>query len=226
MPFTGRAFVGICPHRPQAAFNQPVLGHVAWGYEYPDGSWCVGTSEGPDWHGIWNGFWQQHLPSLDAALMYFSYNMRVLSQTDYDYYKLLEVNNGVTPNCQYADQVAQWVSQQPYVVFGRNCMNDTYDVLRAYAGGCYNGSNLPTPETNWIPNGWFNAIVSDEYYKLPNPPSHCVTKARAQFAAYSRADAGPVPPPSWRKPGSPEFIPTPTIDPDKMISQDVPPPTR
>ena len=66
-----RAFVVICPHRP-SLFGQPLLGHVGWGYEYPNGEWSIGVVEGTEWNGGINGFWSYRVPNLQAALTYFS----------------------------------------------------------------------------------------------------------------------------------------------------------
>ncbi|RLA63221.1 MAG: hypothetical protein DRQ78_07105 [Epsilonproteobacteria bacterium] len=161
-----RVIVVICPHRPEALLNQALLGHVGWGYEYPDGTWCIGGVEGVDWQGISNGFWVKHAPNLDIALTYFS-QMKYIFDTEYDYYKLLSVSKEVKANWEYADKVVAWIKTQKYNLFGRNCMNSTYDILCAYASS-YNDKTLASPHFNWIPNGWFNTIETDEYYFLPS----------------------------------------------------------
>lgn len=161
-----QAIVVICPHRPSLA-GQPLLGHVGWGYEYPDRSWCIGSVEGPSWQGTFNGFWARRMPDLRSSLMYFA-EMEAKLAAEYDFYKLLTVSNGITPDYQAADRVVAWVRNQEYNLTGRNCMNSTYDVLRAFANCAYNGEQLPSPDWNWIPNGWFNAIKTNDYYKLPS----------------------------------------------------------
>lgn len=160
-----RAMVTICPHRPDNLLGQPLLGHVGWGYEYPNGEWCIGAIEGTEWKGGINGFWAVKMPSLQAALTYFSRMKK--NNAEYDYYKLLTVSSGVIPNPRYADRIVNWVAKQPYNLTGRNCMNSTFDILNAFSGGKYNNTNLPHPNLNWIPNGWFNAIETKEYYRLP-----------------------------------------------------------
>ena len=158
------AIVVLCPHRPDL-LGQPLLGHVAWGFEYPNGEWLIGAVEGPDWNGGLNGFWSVRRPNLRSALMYFAQMKN--RNAEYNYYKLLTVSPGAQPDPRYAERMARWVSQQKYELFGRNCMNSAYDILRAFSGGQYNNTQLPHPDHNWIPNGWFNAIETPDYYNLP-----------------------------------------------------------
>lgn len=159
------AIITICPHRPDVLLGQPILGHVGFGFEYPNGEWCIGAVEGTEWGNDINGFWAVKVANLQSALRYFS-NMKHYN-AEYDYYKYLTVTDGVIPNPKYADQIVSWVSRQPYNLFGRNCVNSAFDILYAFSGGKYNNANLPNPNLNWIPNGWFNAIKTNEYYRLP-----------------------------------------------------------
>ena len=199
----GRAIIVICPHRPQN-LGSPVLGHVAWGFEYEDGTWNIGGSEGPNWPPapgpLNNGFWMYRLPTLDAALMYFSYNMRVKFETDYDYFKLLRVNGDIQPHPQQAENVGRWIGNQSYSLVGRNCMNDVYDVLKAYAAdyAYYEGTELPNPGLNWIPNGWFNAVYTppNQYFRLPAPPSQ---ELLTHTAPINIAEGSIPSAPSWRR---------------------------
>ena len=190
-----KAMVVLCPHRPDALAGQPMLGHAAWGFEYPDGSWCIGALEGPGWQGSYNGFWALRVPNLRAALMYFA-ETGSKRGNEYDVYKLLTVSDGITPDWKAADNVVAWAKHQPYNLTGGNCMNRTYDVLRAFANCAYNGSELPSPHLNWIPNGWFNAIQTPEYYKLPT-----VMHAHARSPAPTATDmplADNPATPAWR----------------------------
>lgn len=192
-----KAMVIICPHRPDL-FGQPLLGHVAWGYEYPDGSWCIGAVEGTEWQqGNKNGFWVRHMPDLRSSLMHFAQGKK--TGNEYDYYKFLTVTNGVVPDWKYADQVVAWVRDQDYNLFGRNCMNSAYDVLRSFAGGkgYYNNAELPLPDHNWIPNGWFNAIQTPEYYQLPTVVHAFQSQARSPGPAPIKLMDNP-PTPEWR----------------------------
>ena len=153
-----------CPHRP-SLFGLPVLGHVAWGYEYPDHSWCIGGVEGEHWQGIENGFWVRHMPDLHTALLYFK-SMKARYDTEYDNYKFLIISEGTMANWEYADAMVARIRDLKYNVFTRNCMHSTYDVLRAFSNGSFNNHILPMPQYNWIPNGWVNAIQTEEFYTL------------------------------------------------------------
>ena len=152
------AIVVLCPKRPDLA-GQPLLGHVGWGFELPDGQWMVGAVEGDGWangNGM-NGFWSRKVPGEKQATQVFA-NM-VHYGAEYNYFKYLTMTSQVWPDPDAALRVMAWVSAQPYQLFGRNCMNSTYDILRAFSrGGHFNGKILPSPDFNWIPNGWFNAI--------------------------------------------------------------------
>ncbi len=189
------AIVVLCPHRP-SLLGQPLLGHVAWGYEYPNGEWLIGAVEGPDWRGGLNGFWAVKRPNLRSALMYFA---KMKEQgAEYNCYKLLTVTPRTHVSPEYADQMVRWISQQKYELFGRNCMNSAYDVLRAFCNGKYNFADLPHPNGNWIPNGWFNAIQTHEYYKLPT--KYSALQLQDNIVEFDLN--GEVSVPEWRKRGS------------------------
>lgn len=190
-----QALVVICPDRPDHIANQPVLGHVGWGYEYPDKTWCIGAIEGPDWQGSFNGFWARHAPDLRSALMYFA-DMGAKLDAQYDFYKLLTVSNGITADHRAADRVVAWVREQEYNLIDRNCMDSTYDVLRAFANCAYNDEKLPSPDSNWIPNGWFDEIKTDEYYRLP-ARRQTVAKQEQHFDFELRLEEHPLAP-AWR----------------------------
>ncbi|MEC8443175.1 MAG: hypothetical protein VXZ05_03125 [Pseudomonadota bacterium] len=199
------AIAVLCPKRPDL-MGQPLLGHVAWGFELPNGEWMIGAVEGDGWrHGNGlNGFWSRRMPDLRRALQYFA-DMQ-FRDAEYNYYKLLRVTDEVYPDPDGAMGVMRWVSGQKYELFGRNCMNSAYDILRAFSrGGHFNQRTLPAPQFNWIPNGWFNAIqVPDsDFNYLPRPSS---------FRGFAEADHAdglddvmPVVP-EWRVKGSADFM--------------------
>ncbi len=152
------ALVAICHQRP---FN---LGHVGWGYEYPDGTWCVGAIEGSLFDNLPNGFWQRRAVNLNEAINYFR-KMEERFGTTYEECKYLTVND--VPNPRGADAMMNWVSNQPYNVIGRNCMNSAYDILCAFSkGGRYSGGILPLPQNNWFPNDWYEKIPCSARYAI------------------------------------------------------------
>lgn len=188
------AIVVLCPHRPNL-FGQPLLGHVAWGFEYPNGEWLIGAVEGPEWKGGLNGFWAVKKPNLRSVLTYFAH-MKTQG-AEYNCYKLLTVTPETPVNFRYADQMVRWVSEQKYELLGRNCMNSAYDILRALCNGKYNFTDLPYPNTNSIPNGWFNAIQTHEYYNLPT----VFSQLQMQEKVIPFDLNGEITPPKWRENG-------------------------
>ena len=106
---------------------------------------------------------------------------------------------------QKAYAVVLWVSQQPYLVLRRNCLDDVYDVLRAYGV-----PDLPPPSHDWNPNEWFGLWIAgptyvhlDEFNWGDRPAKHIA--AMATLASPARlGDVKPEAPP-WRVVGSPEF---------------------
>ena len=73
----------------------------------------------------------------------------------YNEFKVIDLDRG---NSIYAWQVVAWVSRKPYDIFGRNCMDITYDVLRAFGV-----PHLPAPAHHWEPNHWFNHVQGRHY---------------------------------------------------------------
>lgn len=203
-----RAMVTSCEHRPNIA-NMNIIGHVGWGFEYPDGSWCVGAIEGDQWRpSNFNGFWARRVPSFGAALQYCA--SMAARGAEYDCYKLFTVPE---PRWQQADQAVAYVSRLKYELFGRNCMDSTYDVLRSFCGGgIYQGGVLPKPQDHIIPNDWFNQWEFEEYRYLPGVSAAALADAddTQQVAEVVPAQGGLVVPP-WRVPGGAEFI-APVVD--------------
>lgn len=168
---SAHAMIVLCPTRPDLQ-GQPLLGHVGWGFQLPSSEWVIGAVEGDGWSrgNGFNGFWSRKVASLKSALQHFA-NMQY-QDTEYNYFKLLTVTHGVFPDPDSALSVMKWVSGEKYELFGRNCMNSAYDILRAFShGGRFNSDIVSAPELNWIPNGWYNAIgVPDSDHRwLPSP---------------------------------------------------------
>ncbi len=115
----------------------------------------------------------------------------------YDAFKLFEIPTGAPDQ---ADKTVAWVGTQPYLVIFRNCMDDTYDVLRSYGI-----PDLPLPMLEITPNRWFDQLspavqpVTAQALQAAGlvPASH-VEGLRAQVAAQPEA-------PSWRTPGTSDW---------------------
>lgn len=115
----------------------------------------------------------------------------------YDAFKLFEV---ATTTPDHADKTVAWVAQQPYLVIFRNCMDDTYDVLRSYGV-----PDLPLPFLEITPNNWFDQL---------SPASQPVTAEALRAAGLIPSTLVSIRPrpekakpeaPAWRTPGTPEW---------------------
>ena len=167
------------------------LGHVGWTFQYADGSYCDGSVENPAGTPIsapgQTGFWTQRVADPDLPMQ-----LRA-----YDAFKLFEIETS-TPDA--ADKTVAWIATQPYLVIFRNCMDDTYDVLRSYGV-----PGLPLPLLEITPNRWF-----DQLTPVPQPvTSQALREAGLLPAAHVTTppiavSASPQPP-AWRTPGTPEW---------------------
>lgn len=149
----GEAFVFCRPSGP-VQFGVE-LGHVGWGFRLPDGRYSVGAVENPA--GLpWNlpgktGFWSETV--VDAARVFSTGPLG--RYAPYDLWKTMPV---ATPDVGAALDAIRAVALDPYVLFGKNCMDATHAVLKAYGA-----DNLPRPsETqNYAPGTWFDNIASE-----------------------------------------------------------------
>jgi hypothetical protein len=167
------------------------LGHVGWTFQFADGSFSDGAVENPAGTPIsppgQTGFWSQTVADPDAPM-----KLRA-----YDEFKLFEIAAG---NSDQADKTVAWVATQPYLVIFRNCMDDTYDVLRSYGI-----PDLPLPMLEITPNRWFDQLspaaqpVTAQALQAAGlvPASH-VESVRGQAMAQPEA-------PSWRTTGTPDW---------------------
>jgi len=119
-------------------------GHVGWAFDCGDGTFGVGSIENPR-HSLRTlpqqmGFWSVRTDNPFVPMR----------QRAYTEYKLLAIEPA-EPG--FAWQVVAWLSHQPYEVFYHNCMNATYDVLRAFGV-----AHLPAPAHHWEPNHWFDHV--------------------------------------------------------------------
>lgn len=131
------------------------IGHVGWsfalqGFALQEGIFNAGAVENHGGGLITQptdmGFWMVHTPDPIGEMR----------ARHYDEYKVIEVDSAHPP---HAEGVAHWISRQAYEALGRNCMDDTYDILRTYGV-----IDLPLPATHWEPNYWFDAIKGRHFY--------------------------------------------------------------
>jgi hypothetical protein len=125
------------------------IGHVGWAFDNGDGTFTAGSIENPH-HSLYTnprdmGFWvaRAHDPIVP------------MRDRRYHEFKVIDLAQG---ELKTALRVVKWVSRQPYEVVGHNCMNATYDVLRAYGV-----ERLPVPAHHWEPNHWFDRVQGQHY---------------------------------------------------------------
>ena len=162
-------------------------GHLGWGFDFDAANADVGAVENPigaascpaDKMGYWD--------EITGAPAH------VMQSRGYDDLKYVHLANG---DAVSAYRVAKWVSRQPYALFGRNCMDDAYDVLRAYGV-----PNLPVPSHEILPNEWFVQFLGD----LVPVDSFVWTKERATSVRVAitklAMKTAPAKIPTWRTPG-------------------------
>lgn len=175
------------------------IGHVGWAFAVGNHNFSVGSVENHSGGLVTPaekmGFWtlETHDP------------IKPMRQRHYDEFKVLDIR---AADPDYAKQIVTWVHKQAYEAIGRNCMDDTYDVLRAYGF-----DHLPVPSHIWEPNHWFNHVIGEHYQIEPTgdeqegdkdqPEQATMLADLADFAAGMWTKLTPTPP-RWRMPGTRE----------------------
>lgn len=129
------------------------VGHVGWAFLLNARLFNTGAVENHK-GGLFTpsagmGFWMVH--AADPIVP--------MRKKRYNEFKVIDVDQG---DPQTATGVVHWVSRQAYEAIGRNCMDDTYDVLRAYGV-----EKLPPPARHWIPNYWFD-MLGGTHFRIQN----------------------------------------------------------
>lgn len=158
-PSTRRAIVFVR----RAAANG--LGHTAWGFEWMNGRFNVGSVENLKSRPFADpqdmDFWCAHALDPVATMREREY--------PYDEYKLFFVTR---PHPQEAWKTVVWESREPYSVVHHNCCDVTYEILRAY--GC---EELLDPAKEYISNDWYDALPGPSY-PIETLPSIAVSPRR------------------------------------------------
>jgi uncharacterized membrane protein HdeD (DUF308 family) len=127
------------------------LGHIAWGFEWANGWFNVGSVENlkskPFADPQDMDFWSTHTVDPVATMQEREY--------PYDEYKLFFVEQ---PHPKEAWKTVIWESREPYSFVHHNCCDVTYEILRAYG---YAG--LLDPAKEYIPNDWYDALPGASY---------------------------------------------------------------
>lgn len=166
-------------------------GHIGWGFDYSVAEVDCGAVENPSGKfscnpadmGYWNKISGNPIPFMVTL--------------SYDDLKYIELISG---DVAKAYATVKWIATQPYALFGRNCMDDVYDVLRSYGV-----PNLPAPSQNWLPNEWFlqfaGVISPIASYVWQKPAA---SKLR-QTIDLLKAKVHQAEAPTWRQPGHPDW---------------------
>jgi len=148
------------------------LGHIAWGFEWMNGWFNVGSVENIKSKPFANpedmDFWCTHTLDPMATIQKREY--------PYDEYKLFFVTQ---PCPKDAWKTVIWESQQPYSFVHHNCCDVTYEVLHTY--GC---TQLLDPAKEYVPNDWYDALpgASYEIATYPAIPVYLHQQSRREIA--------------------------------------------
>ena len=117
-------------------------GHVGWAFEYEppkriDAGSVENHSGGIHADASHMDFWNE-LSSDPVACM---------RKNQYDDVKFVDVDD---PDPVTAYETVLWIEKHAYDAILRNCLDDAYDVLRAYGV-----ADLEPPSHDWFPKNWF-----------------------------------------------------------------------
>jgi hypothetical protein len=174
------------------------IGHVGWAFDNGDGTFTAGSIENP----------RHSLHTNSRAMGFWAVRARdpiqPMRARRYNEFKVIDLRQG---DLSTATRVVKWVSRQPYEIIGHNCMNATYDVLRAYGV-----DRLPVPAHHWEPNHWFDH-VQGQHYQIDTDGVNLESDGRAataigpdqaDVASLFSDDSSPIEPlqPDWRTPNT------------------------
>ncbi len=117
-------------------------GHVGWAFDYDppprvDAGAVENHSGGIHSDASRMGFWTE-LSADPVACM---------RKNQYDDLKFVDVDDA-DPVCAY--ETVLWIGKHAYTAILRNCLDDAYDVLRAFGV-----PDLEPPSHDWFPKNWF-----------------------------------------------------------------------
>lgn len=180
------------------------VGHVGWCFQWDNRSAICGATENPlgtpHTSAHEKGAWHTRLPH-EQTLAEFTMGKTMYGKAvpPYDRYKVIDVH---APDPQaawntllYNETLDYWLTGNPFTgETGRNCMDDTYDILRSF--GC---PNVPTPQEKITPYDWFAALEGPEF-SLWHEKIHTL-ESLSQFVLPSGIPQQPL----WRTPGTDEY---------------------
>jgi len=163
------------------------LGHVGWCFDFSDAAVNAGSVENPAGTptapatsmGYWDDFVANPIPTM-AAKGYVS----------------LKYINLKRANPVGAYRVAKWIGTQPYALIGRNCLDDAYDVLRAYGI-----PELAPPSDDLLPNAWFDLLAAALEAVQGFSWTRSAVQGFRERVGRAMATFAPLKVPTWRRPG-------------------------
>jgi hypothetical protein len=129
------------------------LGHVGWAFEKSNDLFYSGSVENPGGKPVESpdkiGFW-----SIKS-----NYPQQHFVSRDYDEFKIINISGGNHVRA-YSEVIR--VKRSWYTLLFGNCMDDTFNVLRAYGV-----KDMPLPGSKITPNNWFDSL-NWTHYNLSN----------------------------------------------------------
>jgi|GEM_PF-2015373 len=123
-------------------------GHVGFAFKLDTGNWCVGGMENrwgtPIAPPSATGYWVKQVRP-DQVNASFLNNSQI--PAPYDAYKSVYVGR---TNLDAAKAWLKHYANKSYVLYKSNCMDVTWNILKAYGA--------PIPDMTKTPNGWFNSV--------------------------------------------------------------------
>ncbi|MDQ8036167.1 MAG: GYF domain-containing protein [Pedobacter sp.] len=142
------------------------LGHIGWGFQLADGSYCYGSKEiagalailpgQPNGVFIKRGSFEAMLQDMRGG----GHNGNNHPIFSYSAYKHVFIPRG---NPGAAAAFAEASKGDGYALLANNCMDNAFRVMIAYG---IRDDVIPNPSLNpgqWIPNNWFAAIKGQEH---------------------------------------------------------------
>ncbi len=156
-------------------YNPPgPAGHVAWGLQLADGTWEAGGFDGPEASALFNwtlgivnkdgdnGAFRQHFPTEKAMIDFFSVNSAPTGRPGaffhYDRYYRWPLTGTLNTAAVLSLEAQSW--EWGYGVFGNNCMDITFKILRAYGFSSLLEPSHINDLKEFAPKTWFQHVLN------------------------------------------------------------------
>jgi len=157
---TGKACVFNAPNgRLLNLLNATKVGHVAWAFELPSGTWELGSNNGPNAHNISDTVFWPH--NSGTTVTWATVLADFKNAGGYTQYKCAAVRPF---NASAAEQEVRNEQNEIYGIPSHDCESQVYNVLSRYGV-----TRLPSDgglnTWYWVPNNWFNSLSSAGFGK-------------------------------------------------------------